>query len=484
MPVHIEHITVPRPGYLGGAEWQLSRLRGINVLFGKNGSGKSILLRTLRDNDATSSHYIVPERSGEINFEAGLITEVVEAIKRQTNSQGNFASNYRQQVVTRIQGYYTRRGTKRRLEIDHDPDELLRAMALILPDFTVEAKSDTPFYDLRRIRDDSKVTSVSALSSGESQLLSIGLDIVTMLGIWELDKQEKRILLVDEPDAHIHPDLQIKFADFLCHIAKQFNVQVFVATHSTTLLAALGQFGGEEVGIVFVRPEERVLQAEPFTAVSRELAALLGGHLLMGPLFGAPILLVEGDDDYRVWVQVSRSGSISLCVLPGNGDEIKKYRVSLEKMFAALSEGVTLRGFAIVDGDKYPNGLPEAEYVPVIRLTCHEIENLYLTDEVLEELGYNWNSACEKVRQNAQRFGARERELAEIARIDRRNADLKALLPHIAEILDPKGLPWAVRLGKVLGARRPTGMLAEFLGAEVMNALWPAAAAALPAGPN
>jgi energy-coupling factor transporter ATP-binding protein EcfA2 len=294
MPAYITEAEVGRPSFLGGGEWTLKGLRGVNVLFGRNGSGKSFLLRKLRDVDPKTSHYIVPERSGDISFEPGLIAEVIEAVRRQGSSQSNFLSNYRQHVVTRIQGYYTRRGSKRVADIKHDPEDLLKTMSLVLPDFTVQVKSESPFYDLRRAKDGSSVTSVSSLSSGESQLLSLGLDIVTIVGMWELDAEPKRLLLVDEPDAHIHPDLQIKLADFLCHIAREFNVQVFVATHSTTLLAALGQFGGDDAAVMFVAADKADVRAEPFSAVSRELAALLGGHLLMGPLFGGPRATCRG----------------------------------------------------------------------------------------------------------------------------------------------------------------------------------------------
>jgi len=473
MPIHLSEATVSRPSFLGGGAWHLRRLRGINVLFGKNGSGKSLLLRSLRDLDPAGSHYIVPERSGEITFELGLITEVIAAIRRSQNTQSNFLSNYRQHVITRIQGYYTRRGTKRVSEIQHDPEDLLKAMSLVLPDFTVKVKDETPFYDLRRLKDDSAVTTVTHLSSGESQLLSLGLDIVTILGVWELDRQTKRILLVDEPDAHIHPDLQIKLADFLSHIAREFNVQVFVATHSTTLLAALGQFGGADAGVVFVQSDQDQLVSEPFSADSRELAALLGGHLLMGPLFGAPVLLVEGDDDYRVWVQVARSGTVNLCVLPCNGDEIRTYRKTLDKMFEALSEDAALRGYALVDGDKYPHGTPDAKFVPFIRLECREIENLYLTDEVLQNLDYTWDEACVKIEAEAKNYGEKSDALSQIRSVDRQQDDLKPIIHQIAEVLDPKGLLWTVRLGKILGAGRPHGMLASFLGHDLLEALWP-----------
>ena len=477
MPVHETAMTAERPGFLGGGQWELTGLHPINLIFGRNGSGKSMLLRKLRDRDSATRHYIVPERSGEISFDANLIVEVIEAARRSSHSQGNFAANYRQQIITRIQAYYTRRGTKRVAEIKHDPDDLLKAMSLILPDFTVRVKSETPFYDLRRSKDDATVTSVSNLSSGESQLLSLGLDIITIIGIWELDGQAKRVLLIDEPDAHIHPDLQIKLADFLCHIERTHNVQVFIATHSTTLLAALGQFAREKLGIIYVMPDRNRLASERYTQVAKELASLLGGHLLMGPLFGAPIMLVEGDDDYRVWVQVARSGQVNLCVLPCNGDEIKAYQKTLERMFTALSETTELRGLALVDGDKYPAGAPAAKYVPFVRLNCHEAENLYLSDEVLRELGCDWTAAREKIRGAASGFGAKEAALRSVVDADRRSADLKAVIAQVAEILDPKQLLWTVRVGKLLGRGRPTGMLADFLGAELMSHIWPVAEA-------
>src|SRR5688572_8036482 len=143
MPVHHVSLSVARPGFLGGGQWQLERLNSVNVIFGRNGSGKSLLLRKLRDADPNARHYIVPERSGEITFEAGLIAEVVDAAMRRQGSQGNFAPNYRQQIVTRIQGYYTRRGSKKVADIHHDPDDLLEAMSLVLPDFSVRVKSET-----------------------------------------------------------------------------------------------------------------------------------------------------------------------------------------------------------------------------------------------------------------------------------------------------------------------------------------------------
>ena len=475
MPIHESEITIARPQFLGGAQWQLKRLNSINVVLGRNGSGKSLLLRTLRDRAPASCHYIVPERTGEIQFEAGFMIDVIDAKRRMSRSQGNYSPDYRKEVITRIQGYYTKRGTKKVSEINHDPDELMKSLGIILPDFTVAVKSENPFYELHRVKDGAVVNSVKNLSSGESQLLSLGIDVLTIVGIWELDREEKRVLLIDEPDAHIHPDLQIKFADFLNHIETEYNVQIFVATHSTTLLSALGQFGGEKVSVFYVVPEKEEIIGDVFNEVTRELSTILGGHLIMGPLFAAPVLLVEGDDDYRVWVQVVRSGKTNVCVLPCNGEEIKRYQKNLERMFSALSENMELRGIALLDGDK-PLPTPQADnpqhYIKFMRLACHETENLYLTDEVLQELGFTWETAKEKIIEQADNFGQKSVTLKNITNIHRKTADIKIIINEIAEILDPKKLLWSVRLGKIIGKSRPTGMLEDYLGEEFVSNIW------------
>src|SRR5262249_47138225 len=148
--------------------------------------------------------------------------------------------------------------------------------------------------------------SVQALSSGEAQLFTLAVDITTIAAIWHLEGRQERILLVDEPDAHIHPDLQIRVAEFLVAVATRYSLQVVVATHSLSLLAALAQYGKEDASVFFLSKASPSQSAQKFGVVLQELTTCLGGHVLMGPLFSAPLLLTEGDDDYKVWSQAPR----------------------------------------------------------------------------------------------------------------------------------------------------------------------------------
>lgn len=129
----------------------------------------------------------------------------------------------------------------------------------------------------------------------------------------------------------------------------------------------------------------------------------------------------------------------------------------------------------MVDGDKnVPTDIP-IDHIKFIKLACHEIENLYITDEVLERLGTTWDRLAPGLAEQAKAgaFGAKaERVLAVAEGSNRSTADLKDIMLEIVTVADPVTVPWQVRVGQVLGRGRPVGQLAEFLGEEVVDAIW------------
>jgi predicted ATPase len=474
---YLTNIDLPRPVPLGGGQWKLSNLTTITAVFGKNGSGKSLLLRAWRDANPNTCHYVVPERGGEIDYQAQYFQQQIDSNERRGASGRNFVDQYRRQVIARIQAYFAVRGNSREGQLPGNPRELELLLSQLLPDFTIElTATSNPPYRLVRSLDNAAVGSIDHLSSGETQLLTIALDILTIAAMWDIQAAGSRIVLIDEPDAHIHPDLQARFADFLVGVVERFKLQVVVATHSTTLLAALGQFGAEAASVVYIDRIKSDFRAEPFTRILKELAACLGGHALMGPLFGVPLVLVEGDDDYRIWSQVPRHHVVSISVIPSHGDEIKQYQRNLERLFQALRENThTVAGYALIDADK-PKPRSDAatpqQHIRYIQLACHESENLYLTDEVLGLLGTNWNDAAANIVAAADGFGNKADLLKAAASWDRKNGDIKNLIHEISKILDAKNVHWTVRVANAVGRGRPKGQLADFLGIEVVDALW------------
>lgn len=473
----VTSIDLPRPDPLGGGQWRLSNLTTITAVFGKNGSGKSLLLRAWRDTNTATCHYVVPERGGEIDYQAQYLQQQIDSKERREASVRNFVDQYRRQVVARIQAYFAVRGNSRLGQLPGNPNELEVLLSQLLPDFTIElTATSNPPYRLTRVSGNAKVGNIDHLSSGEAQLLTIALDILTIAAMWDIQGEASRVMLVDEPDAHIHPDLQARFADFLVGVVEKYKLQVIVATHSTTLLAALGQFGSDAASVIYLDRTKSEFSAEPFTKVMKELAACLGGHALMGPLFGVPLLLVEGDDDYRIWSQVPRHHVVSFSVIPSHGEEIKQYQRNLERLFHVLRENSeTVAGYALLDGDKakpHANADTPQKHIRYIQLACHESENLYLTDEVLELLGTNWRDASARIVAEADKFGNKAAQLKGAATWDRKNGDIKAIIQEISHTLDIKNVHWTIRVAQATGRKRPSGQLADFLGLEVIDALW------------
>jgi AAA domain, putative AbiEii toxin, Type IV TA system len=477
MSKYVNEITVGRMAQLGGGHWTVRGLNDFTVLFGKNGSGKSVMLRAWRDQDPNCVHYVVPERTGEMDFQPNLLQQESDGMLRKNAAARNFVPDYRRRIVGRIQSYFLTRGnTRGDVAPAGDPSVIEQLVESLVPDFTLSLVNKFPPFELTRNDSGEKIVGVDQLSSGEAQMLTLGLDILTISSLWEIQNTRQRILLVDEPDAHLHPDLLVRLAEFLVHVAGRFRLQIVVSTHSTALLAALGQFGGEKTSVVYLQRKQAEYTATRFDAVTKELASCLGGHVLMGPLFGAPLLLVEGDDDYRIWSQVPRHHETNFAVIPTNGEEIKRYQKVLEGILACLhTPDMGPLGYALLDGDvPLPQPQPTApqDFVRFVKLNCHEAENLYLTAEVLHLLGTGWREASASIREASGRFGAKAQLLADAPLWDRRTVDLKGVINQVAEILDPRRVLWTVRVGATLGRQHPTGELADFLGASVVGALW------------
>ena len=57
------------------------------------------------------------------------------------------------------------------------------------------------------------------ISSGESVLISLAIECLIFCKEYVSDKQN--ILLLDEPDVHLHPDLQFKLMQFLQKLVEE-----------------------------------------------------------------------------------------------------------------------------------------------------------------------------------------------------------------------------------------------------------------------
>jgi predicted ATPase len=467
-----------------GQHGQAVHLKGLNeitVLFGRNATGKSQILRNLRDTDKSRRHYASPERGGEISYNPAFASEEASPATRGSRRTSNAAAQFREEAVARISAFLNTRGGLETERIPVPPSSLEVELNELLRDFKFVIKpQQNPPFELTRVFRGSlevneQISSVTQISSGEAALFSLGLDLVTIAAMWELTGVDQRLLLLDEADLHLHPDLQFQLARFLVNLVTRFRLQIIVATHSTTLLAAIGYVAPNKTSVIYINPTKTEQRERAFTSALAQLTTTLGGHALMGPLFAFPLFLVEGDDDYIAWSQAVRHGVLQLAVVPCGGTKIDSHADELKRLFGAILPAAALpSAFVAKDNDGgIASTVPAVDHVVTLRFACRELENLYLTDEVLAKLGLTWAQAGAKISAQASGFGSKAADLKAVVGSERSTIDLKGLIGELAVILDEKNVPWQRRIGTVIGEQKPTGQLAVFLGPAFLQYLWP-----------
>lgn len=477
MSIYRTSFEITRPYFLGENNWVLKDLTDITVIFGRNASGKSTLLRTILNKDKKNRHYVSPERSGQISFEPHLMRNEMDAEKREGERNKNMVIDFRQRVITMLQVYLTKRGAAKdeKVYFHSSPDKIERLVSELMPQFIFKITGGSSIYKLTRQESGENISEITQLSSGECEIFTLALDIVSMCAIWELDNQKERILLLDEPDLHIHPELQQILSKFIINVMNEFSAQIIIATHSTTLLSSLGFHGGAKTSAIYLNNETKEQNAIKFKKTYQELATCLGGNVLMGPLFGHPLLLVEGDDDFIIWSHACRHGCLKFAVIPCNGDEINKYAKTLKTILSSIVDpSEKPLAFKLRDKDekKIPKNIYNNAYIKSLFLNCREIENLYITNEILADIGTSWNEAKIEIKKKSVKYGDKKEDLKQMINRNRRKVDLKDIIKQIVTILDPKSVDWKVRLANYLGKNTPDGQIKDFLGPDVISAFW------------
>ncbi len=465
--------TIPRPHYLGGDSWNLTSFAEVTVLLGRNGAGKSVLLRQWRSLNHADVHYINPERSGVIGFDANIYAQLIS--NNEMPSEQNIDPQYRQKSATSIQRYLTAYAVNES-RVLFDLKELASFLNIVLPGYEFELIDHPPFWKGRRVDTGVSIETSDQLSSGESQMLSMTMDIATQYGRLPADTTEFKTLLIDEPDAHIHPDIQLNFCKFIAQIQQRLQLRVVIATHSMEMIAGLVLHCPERTSIAIARPKHAGVTGRSLSSLRADTISALGGGIMMGRIFGSKILLVEGDDDHDMWSQAVRHGVLDATVVPcGGGSGVKKRQKLLEQLFAGLRDPRPAKyGIGLLDSDQaLPSPSPQCphDYISFARLACHETENLILSDEVLAQAGLNWTSAKERIAA-AQCDEDKKARLVAIADSGRRTADLKGLIQTLESVLFPGMGRWTRIVGNAVGPRRPEGQLLEFLGEGVVDALY------------
>lgn len=468
------------------AGYQLGDLGPISVVLGKNGCGKSTLLREMDQVLGRSGYtrYITPERGGQLSFDGNVETNMSNNASWANDiRRRNRADNFPQLSVAEF----------RRLEtlvlrtIEQDPavradtsfsfDTTVAAINSVL-DNVVLARSPTAAFDVTARGSASGPLNSEQLSSGESELVSLATELLaySYVAASTTYRSRENYLLMDEPDVHLHPDLQYRLMQLLRQVvAERPHYRVVIATHSTAIVSALADMG--DVSVAFMKAGQRQLAFRSASDVLKEVLPIFGAHPLSNVFNNKPILLVEGEDDQRIWEQAVRSSGGWLRVWPcvaGDVQSLNNYEQTCADVIGAVYDNAT--ALSVRDRDAGGYALNDLGPVKRAKLNCYAAENLLLSDDVLQSLSQNWQSMTSAFDAWLVAYPSHpqysDMKAFKDGGYDRRDAKIKSLR-NVIMMLAGSEKPWEVAIGQCIAGvngtnAAPPDSLRDFLGPKLL----------------
>jgi predicted ATPase len=197
------------------------------------------------------------------------------------------------------------------------------------------------------------------------------------------------VLLLDEPDAHLHVILQKEMHDVLRRIAADRRSQLLIATHSEVLLDATSP--ERVISFVKTRPR-RLADRSERDALREAMKRLTTTELLMAEQTGA-IIYLEDQSDERIlsaWAGVLDHPARAFLDQPFvhqlGGNSVKAAR---DHFFAFRSVIEPVAGLVILDGDDrdIANDEDVGNGLRVVRWQRYEIENYLLIPRAIAAVG-------------------------------------------------------------------------------------------------
>jgi ABC-type hemin transport system ATPase subunit len=397
------------------------------VIAGPNGSGKSTLLNAIRSTSGYSNViYVGPHRAMRKQqvqqrylYQQPLSLETLLAGSSLQNMEGirifegnrdpwgyDEAANYLKYALCQIEVDRSRAITAR---VDRDggiapgsiPDawkpfrDLTSNLLPHLKFERIDSSNRNQVQVLFRVHHLDTLIDLDELSSGEKSIIQMFYPmverhvktLVSAIDTGDITIERRDIcVLIDEPELHLHPNLQVKVLDYMRLLASSGQVQVIVATHSPTIVesATFDELyllrpvdlvkDGDNQLIRVAADDERLAALRSLFGTTNNLTAML------------PLLVVEGTATGTGRTVADRSvyralhpGFDRVTLIAGGGkNECRGLARSLSEALATFS--ASLKVTALLDRDTQRESDDHVTLLPVSM-----IENFMLDPDVLFE---------------------------------------------------------------------------------------------------
>lgn len=420
-------LTIETRNVRGVREAIVTLERPITIVVGPNGCGKSTILNQIRNQTFGRHIYVGPHRatrrqSARLRFMGGNLPAMGDLMSAQnlggyegvTISTGNRdaweldeAANFFKYNLSKIE-------FQRNAAIAKKWDTDGAVPAASIPDVWGPLKELTanlmPHLEFNRVETDNyenmrclfyvhgtdNEVDYDDLSSGEKSIIQTLYPAIERQIFKKLQEvipsttvpTKKELIIIDEPELHLHPSLQEKLVAYLRFLAVKEDLFVVLATHSPTIIDA-----ADEDDILLLRPKESVSEGEnQAVRLGDQSQRLIEVQTAIGSVFPAtaarPILLIEGSQTVKVKQYSDKqlftfmdSRFLRTNLMPGGGKD-ECLRILAGGRASLASNPFGLRIFALLDRDLEEEDSPSdgAFHLPVCM-----IENLLLDPAILQE---------------------------------------------------------------------------------------------------
>ncbi|RBI59522.1 hypothetical protein DMJ13_23265 [halophilic archaeon] len=356
-------------------------------------------------NEALSTQYTLSENHFTSNSLPNFLNAPQSNIER-SSREADFAPYYeikkrlaelkseRERLVTNI---LDREGKVVSENVPDITEQLSTAVDDLLPGVTFDEiqKEDQTYLIYFENRNGERIE-FDNLSSGERDTVALAFPFIDKKLESELAEarnqtvsQEDLVLLIDSPEAYLHPSLQEHFFSYCRREIKEINeskswdVQLMMCTHSQMILENTPE---EELFFLHYYddiPDEKSNQLISADDLDRDLIETISGDLGFAALStGKPLLLVEGRSDKKILRKIHRDLDANLEIIPmGSKSSVQGVNKAFNELLPKLSTmGVEVH--AIVDRDREWNLDSNIEdRVFILPVTC--VENLLLDPSLI-----------------------------------------------------------------------------------------------------
>ncbi|WP_217596433.1 AAA family ATPase [Cohnella sp. GbtcB17] len=221
--------------------------------------------------------------------------------------------------------------------------------------------------------------------SGFMQILQI------LTPIYRYCPDKCKVVLLDEPDAHLHPNLQATLAKTLREIQEELGIQIIISTHSTSIIRAANP--NEVIPVSSSNPINSPLTSK--ADVEQEISGKIDTYELGKTVISGKLIFFEDSnvDIFETFDMVAGTncfnGANTVPVITGRSKD-DKVPFQLSRVFESFLDKKVEIHF-IRDGDGLNNQwrdelrkYSEAQLVKLHHLQRHEAENYLLVPALIE----------------------------------------------------------------------------------------------------